>query len=546
MIAALIIGSIIIVICIAASNFLHRFGMPALIMFMLLGLVLGHYGPWGDLSFTDYHIAETICSIALAFIIFYGGFGTNWKTARPVVVESVIFAIVGSLLTTAVVTLFAHFVFSLGWAESFLIGAVISNTDAASVFSILRTKKLSLKYNTASVLEIESGVNDMPSYILTIIAIIILQGQSIDSIPLVIVLQLVDGLVVGVVIAVASMWILKKVGAHLLEGMGLIFVLCVAMLSFALATELGGNGYLACYLCGIILGNAKIPKRAHMVNFFESIDWLAQILIFFLMGLMVVPTDLPAAIIPGILLSLFLLVIARPLSVFTVFPFFKHNGRRNPLSKGLFISWSGIRGAASIVFVLIALASGVMLQSDLFSVIFIVTLFSIAVQGTLMPGVAQRLNMIDEESDYKLSFNDYQEQSSRSFFKINISESHPWAHQPIKNISLGPSILIVIIKRKRRTLTPRGDTIVLPGDIVVLSGEAFDGDADTQITTVTIERNDPWANKLIRDLALPDDTLIVSITREDGTAVTPKGDTRVNTGDTITYFTLDYEREGAD
>jgi cell volume regulation protein A len=539
MISALILGSLIVIVCIAASQFLHRFGVPALIMFLVLGLLAGSVGPWGPISFDDYDFAETICSLALVFIIFYGGFGTNWKTARPVVAESVLFSTLGVLITAGAVTLFAHLALGLSWAEGFLIGSVVSCIDAASIFSILRAEKLSLRFNTASVLEIEGGCNDLPAYMLTVVAIIILQGQSVDSIAMTVLMQLLFGVVVGVAIAVVTVVILKKVGLRFPEGMHLLFIIAVALLSYALATILGGNGYLSCYLCGIILGNARIPKRSHVVTLFDTIDWLAQIMIFFLLGLMAAPERLPAMILPAIALTVFLIIVARPLAVFAIFPWFKHGGRRNPVIKGLFISWAGIRGAASIVFVFLALASGVALQSDLFSMILIVALISITLQGTLFPNVARRLDMVDTETDYALSFNDYQQQSAQAFFKISVDESHPWANNAIRDIPLGETLLVVLIRREGRAVTPRGDTVVLPGDVLVISGESYSDDTGTEISQIFVDEDSPWAGRLIRELDLSADTLIVGIVRGDGKSEMPRGWTRIDAGDTLTLFTLD-------
>lgn len=537
MTSAMILGSLIIIICIASSQFLYRFGVPSLIMFLVLGLLMGSVGPWGMISFHDYELAESICSVALVFIIFYGGFGTNWKTARPVVAESVLFSTVGVLITAGAVTVFAHFAFGVSWAEGFLIGSVVSCIDAASIFSILRTKKLSLKHNTASVLEIEGGCNDLPAYMLTVIALIVLMGEDAGGVALTVVEQLVFGVLVGVVIAVATVWILKKVGSRLLEGMNLLLVIAVALLSYSFATQLGGNGYLAAYLCGIILGNSNIPKRSNIVNMFDTIDWLAQIMIFFLLGLMAVPAHLPEMVLPALALTLFLTLIARPLAVFAIFPLFKHEGRRNPLSKSLFISWAGIRGAASIVFVFLALASGAPLQSDLFSLIFIVAVLSITVQGTFFPNAAERLGLIDHEGDYQLSFNDFQEQSASSFLKMSIHPQHIWVGKALRDLEIGQESLIVLIKRDNQTIAPRGDTVIQPGDLLVMSGEAYDEEDGTHIAQITVDRGNPWANHLIRDLALPQNTLIVSVLKADGATVTPKGWTKIHVGDVVTVFT---------
>ncbi|MDR2672359.1 MAG: potassium/proton antiporter [Coriobacteriales bacterium] len=535
MIPALILGSLVVVVCIAAGEMLQRFGVPALVMFLVLGLLAGSVGPWGPITFEDYHIAEMICSIALVFIIFYGGFGTNWKTAKPVVAESVLFSTLGVLITAGVVTLFAHFVFSLSWAESFLIGSVVSCIDAASIFSILRNRKLSLKYNTASVLEIEGGCNDLPAYMLTIVAIIILQGESADLVAINVVLQLVVGVFVGTIIALVIVWVLGRIGSSLPEGMGLLVVLAVAVLSYAFSTYLGGNGYLSCYLCGIILGNSAIPKKHNIVLLFDSIDWLAQIMIFFLMGLMATPERLPAMILPALGLTAFLLFIGRPAAVFAIFPWFKPEGIRNNWRKGLFISWAGIRGAASIVFVFMALAAGVVLQFDLFSLIFMVALYSILLQGSLFVIAAKKLNMIDSEGNYLMSFNDFREQSPQSFFRIRVEEDDSWAHKAIRDIQMGPNLLIVMIRRGDESLAPRGSTVIEPGDVLVLTGESYCEDTSTEITQITVDAANPWSNRQIKDLDMPEKALIVSIVRNNQ-AITPKGDITILPGDVLTLF----------
>ena len=537
MITALALGSFIIIICIAAGQFLHRFGVPSLIMFLVLGVLAGSVGPWGYVTFHDYEVVEEICSVALVFIIFYGGFGTNWKTAKPVVIESVLFSTVGVLITAGAVMLFVHFALALSWAESFLIWSVVSCIDAASIFSILRTEKLSLKFNAASVLEIEGGCNDLPAYMLTVVALIVLQGQTTDAIAMTVVIQLVMGVLIGVVIAVATVWLLKTVGGRLLEGMSLLLVIAVAVLSYAVATNLGGNGYLATYLCGIIMGNSAIPKRSHIVTLFDSIDWLAQIIIFFLLGFMTDTALLPAMIPAAVALTLFLTLVARPAAVFAIFPWFTHDGVRNPVKKGLFISWAGIRGAASLVFVFLALASDAPIEGDLFSLIFIVAVLSIVIQGTLFPTVAEKLDMVDNETDYKLSFNDFQEQSEKAFMKIKVSPGHAWVGMALKDLEIGQESLIVLIKRAEQTLAPRGNTIIMPNDILVVSGDSYSGENDADISVVAIDEDNPLANKLVSELGLPSNTLIVSVEKTDGSIVTPKGWTKIHPGDVVTLFT---------
>ncbi|MDR2587215.1 MAG: potassium/proton antiporter [Coriobacteriales bacterium] len=532
MIAALAIGSLIVLICISSGQFIHRFGVPALIIFLVLGAAMDAL-PIGE-KLIDPHIAENIGEVALIFVMFYGGFGTNWKTARPVAAKAGLLASFGVLLTALAVTLFACLVFRLSWAESFLLGAIISCTDAASVFSILRTKKMNLKHNTVSVLEIENGSNDPTAYLLTLIALLIMQGGPLIEVPLLIVKQLVFGVGIGVGIALLAIPLIMRFSRHFADGMDLVFVFAIAVLTFALSQLLGGNGYLAAFLCGIILGNSKIPNKVRMAHFFDSVDWFGQIMIFFVLGMLVKLPNLLSAILPAIALTLFLLLIARPLAVFLIFRL-----RGSPIKQCLLISWVGLRGAASLVFAVLATTSGVALESDLFSIVVLTAFFSIALQGTLLERVAQRLNMIDTESDVMQSFTDFQESSERAFLKMKMNPGHIWVGKALRDLEIGQESLIVLIKRGEQTIAPRGDTIIEPNDLLVMTGEAYTDDDDAQISQVFVGKGDEWANTLVRDLSLPPNTLIANVTKEDGSSVTPKGWTKIHPGDTVTLITWD-------
>jgi cell volume regulation protein A len=529
-ITALAIGALIVLICISSGQFIHRFGMPALIIFLVLGVIAGAL-PSGQ-KLIDPHIATNIGEVALIFVMFYGGFGTNWKTARPVAVKAGMLASAGVCITALAVTLFAHFLFGLSWIESFLLGSIIGCTDAASVFSILRTKKMNLKHNTVSVLEIENGSNDPTAYLLTMVALLIMQGGPLLEIPLLIVKQLAFGVLIGIGIALLAVPLIMRFSRHFADGMDLVFVFAIAILTFALSQLLGGNGYLAAFLCGIILGNSTIPNKVRMAHFFDSIDWFGQIMIFFVLGMLVVPSNLVPAILPAVGLTLFLLLIARPLAVFLIFRL-----RGAPTRQCLLISWVGLRGAASLVFAVLATTSGVALESDLFSLVVLTAFFSIALQGTLLEKVAERLNMIDTESDVMQSFTDFQEHSEQAFLKMKMHPEHIWVGMALRDLSIGQESLIVLIKRGNQTIAPNGDTVILSDDILVMTGESYTDDDDAQITQHLIEKDDEWADMLVRDLSLPDNTLIANVTKEDGSSVTPKGWTKIHPGDTVTLIT---------
>jgi cell volume regulation protein A len=530
MVTILAIGALIVLVCISAGQFIHRFGMPALIIFLVLGVLASAIA--GDRTIIDPHVAENIGELALIFVMFYGGFGTNWKTAKPVAVKAGLIASVGVIITASVVTLFVHLVFGLSWQESFLFGAIISCTDAASVFSILRTKKLNLKDSTVSVLEIENGSNDPTAYMLTLIAILVMQGGMLVEVPLLILKQLGFGVIVGVGIALALVPVIMRFSKHFADGMDLVFVFAIAILTFALSQLLGGNGYLAAFLCGIILGNSTIPNKVKMAHFFDSIDWVGQIMIFFVLGSLVNPFNLLPAILPALGLTLFLLIIARPLAVFLIF---KPMG--SSLKQCLLVSWVGLRGAASLVFAVLATTSGLVLESDLFTIVVLTAFFSIALQGPLRETVAIHLDMIDTETDIMQSFTDFQEQSERAFLRIQVHPEHIWAGKALRDLEIGQESLIVLIKRGTQTIAPNGGTVIMPDDILVMTGESYTGDDDAQISQIVVVEGDGWADMLVKDLSLPDNTLIANVTKEDGSSVTPKGWTKIHPGDTVTVIT---------
>lgn len=530
MFAALAIGSIIVLVCISFGQFINRFGVPALIIFLVLGIIMGALPI--EQAPIEPIIAERIGEVALIFIMFYGGFGTNWKTAKTIILEASLLSTLGVCITAGAVTVFVHFVFGLPWPESFLIGAVISCTDGASVFSLLRTKKMNLKHNTVSVLEIENGSNDPIAYLLTLVAILIMQGGSLSEIPLLVIEELVFGVGIGLGIAILAVPVINRFSRHFPEGMDFVFVFAIAILTFALSQLVHGNGYLSAFLCGIWLGNSSIPHKAKTARFFDSIDWFAQIMIFFVLGMLVNPAKLIPAILPAAGLTLFLLIVARPLTVFSIFKFFKA-----PTRQCLLISWVGLRGAASLVFAVMAISSGLALQSDLFSIIVLTALFSITLQGTLLSQAAKRLDMIDTESDVMRSFTDYQVQSDQAFLKINMGPDHFWVGKPLRDLGIGQESLIVLIKRGDKTIAPNGNTVIEAGDILVMTGESYTDNDSAHISQVFVDAKNEWADTLVKDMRLKENTLVVNVLKEDGTSITPRGWTKIHPGDTVTIIT---------
>lgn len=465
MIPLLIGCATVLLLCIISNKLLYRLGIPTLLIFLVLGMLCGSDGI-GKIYFDNYDLANNMCSIGLIFIMFYGGFSTNWKVARPVAGKAIALSTLGVVLTAAFTGLFCHWVLRLPMPESFLIGSVISSTDAASVFSILRSRKLNLKDNLASLLEVESGSNDPASYMLTMIVLSLMKNDSQPLIKMVL-LQLILSIVFGVILALGASFLMRHVSIEI-DGFYPLFVSAIAVLGYGLCGLTGGNGYLCVYLIGIILGNSKILHKKTLVHFFDGISWLMQIMLFFTLGLLCFPSHLPNVIVPGILVSLFLIFVARPLAVFGILKWFKV-----PLKHMLLISWVGLRGAASIVFAIFAVSCDVSLNQDIFHMVFFVALFSVSVQGTLIPWVAKKLDLVgEEESSVFKTFTDYEEYNHHKLLELTVHENHPWDGKSIMEAEIPETVLIVMIRRGGKIIVPKGSTVIKTGDVLVMSGDA--------------------------------------------------------------------------
>ena len=468
MITMMLIGSLILLVCVTSSKLLYRFGVPALLIFLVLGMFFGSDGP-GGIYFDNFDLARQLCSFGLVFIMFYGGLGTNWKMAKPVAVPSILLSTVGVVVTAVLTGLFCHFVLGTTLLEGLLVGSVVGSTDAASVFSILRSRKLNLKGGLASMLEVESGSNDPIAYMMTMVILSLMSAGGGNSIVLMVVCQLVFGLGLGFGLAKLAVWILRRVKFEI-ESYYLIFVAAVAILGYSLCEFIGGNGYLCVYIVGIVVGNSKIVHKRSLVHFFDGISWLMQIMLFFTLGLLSFPSHLPSVLLPGILVSLFLILVARPAAVFGILCWFKR-----PVKQQLFVSWVGLRGAASIVFAIFAVTNVSGMENDLFHMVFFVALFSVAVQGTLIPFFAKKLDLVEESSPVLKTFTDYQEETGAVLKEYLIESDSVWADKAIAEADIPEEILVVMIKRGGEVVVPKGSTVILPGDRLVLSANDFDG-----------------------------------------------------------------------
>lgn len=523
MVNVMIICGLVLLMCITSTKILYRFGVPILLVFIVFGMLFGPDGLVG-IEFNDYQLASKISTVALIFIMFYGGFGTNWEMARPVAIQSVFLSTLGVIFTAGLTGLFCFFVFKTTLLEGLLIGSIVGSTDAASVFAILRSQKLNLRGSIASMLELESGSNDPCAYMLTVIILGLMSGNGYSNILPIVLKQVIVGVVISVVLAKLSVFLLRHAKFEI-EGFYPIFITAIAVLSYSLSEYFSGNGYLSVYITGIIIGNSKIPHKKSIFQFFDGISWIMQIMLFFLLGLIAFPSKIPSVMIKGISISIFMIFVARPVAIFSILYWFKV-----PLKEKVFISWVGIRGAASIVFAIFAGTYGVTINNDIFHIIFFIALFSVAVQGTIIPRMAKRLDLIDNEESVLRTFNDYKEDKSTRLIEFTIDEHNAIANKTIMDANIPEDILVVMIKRDGDVFVPNGSTEILPKDILVLSGNKlkhfneYKEEKSTTLTEFSIETKSSLINKPIKDANIPDDVLIVMIKRE-GEVIVPNGNT---------------------
>lgn len=546
---------VVLALCIFVNRVTDRLKVPSLLLFIGLGIVFGLiFRAVGIGNFTDYGLGNVVCSICLVFVIFYGGFGTNFKAARPIVPQALLLSFAGTAMTAGLIGCCVYLIFhavpflgGIGWTESMLIGSVISSTDAASVFNILRTRRLNLKYNSSSMLEMESGSNDPVSYMLTVIFVAMLSvqyGLSGDQVSAGVVVGMIAsqigfGAIAGVAFGLLGILVLKRFSFNMGQG-GTLFIVAIALVTYALLTMLpgvfSGNGYLAVYICGIMIGNARIPQKRDSVKVFDAITGAAQMMIFFLLGLLATPEWLvrPEVLLPAVLIFVAMTFVVRPVVVGGLLAPFRAKARQIGI-----ISWSGLRGVASIVFAIYALGNlGVStLPYDLFSIVFVLVIISISVQGSLLPLMSRKMDMLDASENVMRTFNDYQDDSEVSFVKVVIGDNHPWANKKLRDCVMPREFLVVLIVRGDEVLVPNGETVVHPGDLLVTAAPEFENNEEFNMFEVYLGKNHEWVGKTVRELRMPHGTLIAMIKRKKQTVI-PFGATRLMEQDTLVCIKL--------
>lgn len=464
----LLVGSVLVFISVLAGKTSLRIGVPTLVIFLAIGMLAGSEGP-GGIQFDDPRLAQFVGIIALNFILFSGGFETDWNSVKPILWQGIGLSVAGVIITTVLLGLFVWWLTDFSIYEGLLLGAIVSSTDAAAVFSILRSKKLALKGHIRPTLEFESGSNDPMAYILTIAFIGLIQHgeQSIWSVLPMFFVQLILGGALGYLSGLGSKYVINHIRLDY-EGLYPVLSITLMFLTYSVTTAIGGNGFLAVYISAIYLGNQELLHKRTIMKMFDGLAWLMQIILFVTLGLLVFPSHIVPVIGVGLLISGFLILVARPLSVFLILAPFKMMNRTR-----LFISWVGLRGAVPIVFATFPLMAGLEKAAMIFNIVFFISLTSVLLQGTTIPLMARWLHVSVPARAKPVTPADIllSEPMNSEMAEFIITPESAVAGMKIIDLRFPQNARIALIRRSNKYLVPDGTTQILAGDkLIILAG----------------------------------------------------------------------------
>ena len=453
----LIVGAVLaasIVLALGAA----RTGLPVLVAFLGLGMLLGSDGP-GGIGFDDAELARRVGTVGLALILYEGGLQTSWRRLREVAVPAVLLSTVGVVVSMVVTGVAAHLLFDLPWLESMLVGAVVASTDAAAVFATLRFTHI--RRRLARLLEAESGGNDPMAIALTLGLIAWIERPDtygLDDVVLLLVRQIGLGLVVGVVLGVAATWVFARIPQSI-GAFAPVASLAAAALSFGAADVLGGSGFLAVYLVGLAVGSTPSRYRRQLVGFHEGIAFVAQVTLFIVLGLLVFPHDLPHVALRGLALAVLLGLVARPAAVWASTALSPYTSRER-----LLLGWAGLRGAVPIVLATFALSSDVPDKETIFNAVFFVVVVSTIVQGTTLERVARALGLVSPAPPVPEAPLEVGLMSQLDLVEFAVADDHAVSGSAVRELGLPRNALIALIHREDEAVPPRGSTVVRTGD----------------------------------------------------------------------------------
>lgn len=470
----LLIGSILLFVSIVVSKTGYKFGVPTLLLFLIVGMVFGSDGL--GIQFNNTGSAQFIGMVALIIILFSGGMDTKFKDIKPIIAPGIVLSTLGVLFTCLLTGGFIFFLGKMEWTSvhlpimtSLLLAATMSSTDSASVFAILRSQNINLKENLRPMLELESGSNDPMAYMLTIVLIQIIQASSmgIGEITLLFFIQFAVGGLLGYIMGKTTSWFVNKINianAPLYP----ILVLSIAFFIFAITDALKGNGYLAVYIAGMIISNNRLIYKKEIASFMDGFSWLFQIIMFLTLGLLVSPKELIHIAPIAILVGFFMILFGRPISVLLcLLPFRKVSNKAK-----YFISWVGLRGAVPIIFATYPVMHNIEGAHIIFNIVFFITILSLIIQGTSISHAAKFLNLSSPIEEKVNSFGiEIPEELNTHLFDITVNDAMLKLGNTLKEMSVPEGTLVMLVKRGENFLIPNGSLILHEGDVLLLISE---------------------------------------------------------------------------
>jgi cell volume regulation protein A len=456
---ALLIGGLVLLASIIATRAADRVGLPSLLLFLFVGVAIGNNGL--GLDFSDVQLASDLGTTALAVILVEGGLTTTFGNIRRLLAPAAVLATVGVVVSMAVIAVAAHLLLGVSWQLALLLGAIVSPTDAAAVFSILRV--LPLPRRVAGLLEAESGFNDAPAAIV----VLMLSTTPMTIAPLhavgSVVYELVAGSAIGLVAGLLGAMMLRR-AALPASGLYPLATFGLGMVAFAAAASAHASGFIAAYLSGVVLANSGLPHRAAIRSFAEGLGWLAQIGLFVLLGLLVSPSQLSGELVPALVIGAVLLLLSRPLSVVASLIWF-----RVPWREQIFLSWAGLRGAVPIVLATFPIVEGVPDSYRLLNIVFILVVVYTVVQGPSLGLFAHRLGLISRDTTREIQV----EAAPLDVLEAELLTMTVQPESKLHNVSVlelrlpDPSVITLII-RKGDTFVPQPDTRITAGDELLI------------------------------------------------------------------------------
>lgn len=477
----LLVGSILLFISIVAGKTGYRFGVPALLLFLVVGMLFGSDGL--GFQFHNTQIAQFIGMVALSIILFSGGMDTKFTEIRPILVPGIVLSTVGVLLTALFTGLFIWWISGMSWSNiylplttSLLLASTMSSTDSASVFAILRSQKMNLRHNLRPMLELESGSNDPMAYMLTIVLIQFVQSSGMGAGEILgsFAVQFLVGAIAGYGLGKLAILVLNKINIDN-QSLYPILLLSFVFFTFAITDRLNGNGYLAVYLAGMMVGNHRIMHRKEIATFMDGLSWLFQIIMFLMLGLLVNPHEMIEIACVALLIGVFMIVVGRPLSVFLcLLPF-----RKITFKSRLFVSWVGLRGAVPIIFATYPVVAHVEGSNILFNIVFFITIVSLIVQGTTVSYVARIFHL---STPLEKTGNDFgvelPEEINSDLRDITVTQEMIEIADTLKDMNIPQGTLVMIVKRGDEFLIPNGSLKLHVNDKLLLISEKKENDPD--------------------------------------------------------------------